>query len=311
MSDNVLGADLLLGIDLGGTKIEIIALENNPQENYPTRFRKRTPTPKHSNPDQEYAEILQTIADLVNECEHSLNVESLPLGVGIPGAQSVQNNLIKNANTTCLIGKPLQQDLSTKLNRPVIIENDANCFALSEAMDGAGKDHNCVFAVIIGTGVGGGLVVNKTLLNGPNRISGEWGHNPLPWPEDNEEPKQDCYCGKQGCIETYLSGPGSSKQNLLEFSEEVSSKELTKHDAAYNAYVRRLAKSLASVINVMDPNVIVLGGGLSNIKSLYEDVPKVWQEFVFGGEVFTQLKPNEHGDSSGVRGAAWLTKTVK
>jgi len=298
-----------LGIDLGGTKIEVIALDQKGNEH----FRERIDTPKNSTASIQYQEILNAIAHLVSQCENHLKQYQLPLGIGIPGSESLDTGLIKNANTTCLIGKPFRDDLSHVLQRAVKIENDANCFALSEAMDGAGKHAQSVFAVILGTGVGGGWVINKHLMVGPNHICGEWGHNPLPWPTEQDAQQQTCYCGKLGCIETYLSGPGWAKQTELEQNIKLNSKEIveqrhnvTAAQQSYRLYVERLAKSLASVINIMDPDVIVLGGGLSNIVSLYEDIPKVWGKYVFSDGVKTQLVQNQYGDSSGVRGAAWL-----
>ncbi|MGK0444453.1 MAG: fructokinase [Bermanella sp.] len=302
---------VLLGIDLGGTKIEIIALDANGNSLY----RTRTQTPKHPDHAAQYQLIIEAITKLVKTCEHQLDVHGSPLGIGIPGSEASATGLIKNANTTCLIGKPFRHDLSTALNRDVAIENDANCFALSEAVDGGGQHHNSVFAVILGTGVGGGWVINQRLIIGPNHICGEWGHNPLPWPTPHDEPKQKCYCGKHGCIETYLSGPGMAKQSHLQLGLTLNSHEIIAQrssnpmaQTSYEQYVERLAKSLASVINIMDPEVIVLGGGLSNIDSLYQDVPKVWGQYVFSDEVKTTLVKNQFGDSSGVRGAAWLNK---
>ncbi|MFT5592288.1 MAG: fructokinase [Oceanicoccus sp.] len=302
---------VLLGIDLGGTKIEIIALDTKGQSLY----RTRTHTPKHDNPSQQYDLIIQQIAQLVSDCEATINVRNCPIGIGIPGSESLATGLIKNANTTCLIGRPFRQDLSHHLQRPIKLENDANCFALSEAVDGAGAHHTSVFAVILGTGVGGGWVINNQLIVGPNHICGEWGHNPLPWPNTNDEPKQTCYCGKTGCIETYLSGPGMRQQAALQFELNMSSHDImaqrSTHPSAqksYDNYIHRLAKSLASVINIMDPEIIVLGGGLSNIDSLYSDVPNIWGEYVFSDEVKTKLVKNQYGDSSGVRGAAWLNR---
>lgn len=309
---------VLIGIDLGGTKIEIVALKNTQStsaDDDNILYRTRINTPKHADSDTQYQLILTAIHTLVSDCETQLKLKQTPVGIGIPGALSLKTGLVKNANTVCLIGKDFKADLSTTLNRPIKIENDANCFALSEALDGAGKNKTSVFAVIIGTGVGGGLVINQQLLIGPNHIAGEWGHNALPWPEDSDQPQQNCYCGKQACIETYLSGPGFSRQATLQNDLSLSSQEIfqqkdsnphAKH--AYHAYVRRLAKSLASVINIVDPDVIVLGGGLSNMHTLYTDVKHVWQEFVFSDCVNTELKQNTHGDSSGVRGAAWLNK---
>jgi len=300
-----------LGIDLGGTKIEIIALDSQGNEH----FRKRIDTPKTQPAPTQYQDIIHAITELVKECEIALKQNSLPLGIGIPGSESLDTGLIKNANTTCLIGQPFRDDLSKTLNRPIQIENDANCFALSEAIDGAGKHAQSVFAVILGTGVGGGWVINKRLIVGPNHICGEWGHNPLPWPTEQDAFQQTCYCGKLGCIETYLSGPGWAKQTELEHQIKLNSKGILQQrhtlkaaQQSYDLYVERLAKSLASVINIMDPSVIVLGGGLSNIDSLYEDVPKVWGSYVFSDSVKTKLVKNQYGDSSGVRGAAWLNK---
>ena len=301
--------NILLGIDLGGTKIEIIALDTKGQSVY----RTRTPTPKHNDSNIQYSLILQTITQLVQDCEHQLNITGAPLGIGIPGSESKVTGLIKNANTTCLINRPFREDLSKQLARQVRLENDANCFALSEAVDGAGKNQTSVFAVILGTGVGGGWVINNQLIVGPNHICGEWGHNPLPWSTDQDQPKQPCYCGKQCCIETYLSGPGFSAQSQLQFGINLNSHDIiaqrritqNAHNS-YKAYVDRLAKSLASIINIMDPDIMVLGGGLSNVDSLYDDVPKIWGQYVFSDDVKTKLIKNQFGDSSGVRGAAWL-----
>ena len=211
------------------------------------------------------------------------------VGVGIPGALSRVTGLVKNANSTWLIGKPLKQDLERALQREIRIENDANCFTLSEAVDGAGRDADVVFGVILGTGVGGGLVLNKELIQGANAIAGEWGHNPLPMPTGSDLPLPECYCGRKGCIETYLSGPAFARdhENL-------------------DRYHERLARALAGVINILDPQVIVLGGGMSNIPSLYDEVPRLWQRYVFSDHVATRLVPPVHGDASGVRGAAWL-----
>lgn len=304
-------ASSLLGIDLGGTKIEIVALDSDGHIHY----RNRISTPRHSNEAERYQLILQNIAQLVSDCETQLGEKQLPLGIGIPGAISPKTGLIKNANTTCLIGKHFQKDLSIALAREVRLENDANCFALSEAVDGAGKDSGSVFGVILGTGVGGGLVLNKTIHIGANAIAGEWGHNPLPWLQDLDQPAQACYCGKHGCIETYLSGPGMSKQNQLQWDMNLTPQEWFKNrfhnpiaQQAYDRYLDRLARSLSSVINILDPQCIVLGGGLSNIDSLYTDLPNVWEKYAFSDGLNTKLVKNTFGDSSGVRGAAWLNK---
>jgi len=306
-------SNIRLGIDLGGTKIEIIALDHNGQQ----LFRKRTPTPKHPNANSQYQLIIVAIQGLIHDCEKELGQIDSPLGIGLPGAISLKTGKIKNANTTCLIGRDFKLDLHQRLKRDVYLENDANCFALSEAIDGAGKGTQSVFAVILGTGVGGGIVINGQLLTGANAISGEWGHNPLPWSTEQDLPQQACYCGKKGCIETYLSGPGLAKQNQLQFDLQLSSQQAMEQDhsqpkalQAYDLYVERLTKSLAGVINILDPNVIVLGGGLSNVDSLYLDVPKRWGKYVFSDEVNTRLVKNTFGDSSGVRGAAYLARSI-
>lgn len=318
-------SQVYLGIDLGGTKIEIIALDTTGQ----TLYRTRVATPLAPNielktqqehvsdasKDIQYQHILHAIQSLVDDCEQHLKLFNLPVGIGIPGAISQVTGLVKNANTVCLIGNNLNKDLQAKLHRPVKIENDANCFALSEALDGAGQSSNCVFAVILGTGVGAGWVINKSLHVGSNAIAGEWGHNPLPWPSAQDEPLQDCYCGKHGCIETYLSGPGFSKQTNLQHQLLASCPEIVasihndnRAKQSYEMYVDRLARSLATVINIMDPDAIVLGGGVSNIDSLYTDVPKTWGKYIFSDSIKTKLVKNQYGDSSGVRGAAWLNK---
>ena len=305
----------LIGIDLGGTKIEIIALSSDGE----TLFRTRTATPKHNDPNHQYLLIIEAIRNLIVNCENTIGYNSLPVGIGIPGAVSPKTGKIKNANTTCLIGQDFQSDLRQSLLRPIKIENDANCFALSEAIDGAGKQAQTVFGVILGTGVGGGIVINQQVLIGANAIGGEWGHNPLPWAQEKDQPLQACYCGKKGCIETYLSGPGMAKQAKLQFDEQ-GNVPLTSHDifekrtsnqaaqSAYEHYVDRLARSLATVINVIDPDVIVLGGGLSNVDSLYDDVTKTWERYAFSDGINTQLLKIQFGDSSGVRGAAWLNQ---
>ena len=267
-----------LGIDLGGTKIELIALEGSGHE----AFRKRVPTPQG-----DYAATVRTVSDLVLDFESSAKKHAT-VGIGIPGALSRVTGLVKNANSTCLIGHDLKGDMEKALGRQVRIGNDANCFALSEAIDGAGKGAKVVFGVILGTGVGAGIVVNGEVLIGPNAIAGEWGHNPLPLPRKDDLPLPDCYCGRRGCIEAYLSGPA------LERDKDMS------------RYEERLARALAGVINILDPDVIVLGGGISNVARLYANVPVLWRPYVFSDQVATRLAPPVHGDSSGVRGAAWL-----
>lgn len=310
--------NLSIGLDLGGTKIEVIVLSADGT----TRLRERIPTPSkldYKTEKEQYQAIITAIKSLIHNSEEKLKYSFQSIGIGIPGAISPSTGLVKNANTTCLIGQAFQQDLESAFNntKSVFIANDADCFVLSEAKDGAAKGGNSVFGVIIGTGCGGGLVINQQLISGPNAITGEWGHNPLPWPQSDEE-LMPCYCGKRGCIETFLSGPGfalHANKTISEGSELVlTSKEwhqqlLTKDPRAIQAfdrYARQLAKSLASVINIIDPEVIVLGGGMSNIDYLYKRVPEILPEYVFSDQVFTRLVKAEFGDSSGVRGAARL-----
>ncbi len=296
--------DLHLGIDLGGTKIEIIALDGQGQ----TRLRRRVPTPQG-----DYEATLDAITGLVESAERELGGRGT-VGVGTPGALSPATGLIKNANSTCLIGHPLDRDLSERLGRPVRVANDANCFALSEASDGAGAGAEVVFGVIIGTGTGAGIVVHGRVLTGPNAIAGEWGHNPLPWAADDERPGPACYCGRQGCMETWVSGPGLQRDHARVAGESLDARDIASRamtgDAAcrdsLERYAGRLARGLAHVINVLDPDVIVLGGGMSNIDYLYRRVPELWGEWVFSDTVNTRLLAPVHGDSSGVRGAAWL-----
>lgn len=293
-----------IGVDLGGTKIEAIALDGTGQ----TLARQRVPTPQG-----DYAATLRAVVDLVTDIERQLGAQG-SVGVGSPGALSSVTGLIKNANSTCLNGKPLDRDLAVALGRVVHLANDADCFTLSEATDGAAAGAPVVFGVILGTGVGGGISVHGRLLNGPNAIAGEWGHNPLPWPHADEWPGPRCYCGKTGCIETWLSGPGLAADHFA-----VTGRSIAAHDIAHQAvhgdvpcmatlqrYQQRLARALASVINVLDPHVIVLGGGLSNITGLYEGVCREWGRYVFSDQIHTRVVPALHGDSSGVRGAAWL-----
>lgn len=295
---------LRCGIDLGGTKIEGIALD----ERGAVSARKRIATPSG-----DYRATLDAIAGLVAELERGAG-ERATLGIGTPGALSRANGLLKNSNSVCLNGRPLDKDLSALLNRPLRIANDADCFALSEAVDGAAAGAAVVFGVILGTGVGGGVVVHGRLLQGPNGIAGEWGHNPLPWPRDDERPGPACYCGKHGCIETWLSGPGLARDFAAVSGRSLSAEQIAQFaaegDAACAAalvrYEDRLARALASVINILDPEVIVLGGGLSKLKGLYQNVPAVWGRYVFSDRVDTRLVPAQHGDASGVRGAAWL-----
>ncbi|WOF74224.1 ROK family protein [Parvibaculaceae bacterium PLY_AMNH_Bact1] len=293
-----------LGVDLGGTKIEAILMDKDGK----IVDRKRVPTPRGY-----YDKTVLAIRDLVGDVSRDA-LSTLPVGIGIPGTVSPATGLIKNANSTWLIGKPFDKDLEAALERPVRLANDADCFALSEAADGAGAGHVSVFGVILGTGVGGGLVINGGLVTGPNAIAGEWGHNALPWPNPSELPGPSCYCGKTGCIETWLSGPSLEQQATSEGLSDLRALEIA--DAARSGestaltlieqYADRLARALAGVINILDPNVIVLGGGLSAMDQLYSLVPQKWGAHVFSDTVVTTLKPNTHGDSSGVRGAAWL-----
>ena len=282
---------LRIGVDLGGTKIEALALDRSGRE----VFRKRVPTPRG-----DYAGTISAVAALVREIGEGT------VGIGIPGAESKATGLIKNANSTWLIGKPLRRDLEKALGREVRIENDANCFALSEAVDGAGKGAAVVFGVILGTGVGGGIVVDGKVIRGANAIAGEWGHNPLPAPSAADLPHPDCYCGRKGCIETYLSGPGLSRDHERVTGERLAPEQVVLREETMRRYEDRLARGLASVINVLDPDVIVLGGGMSNVARLYTEVPRLWKRHVFSDQVTTRLAPPVHGDSSGVRGAAWL-----
>ena len=290
---------LKLGIDLGGTKTEIIALQNGQPV-----IRRRAPTPQG-----DYQKTVGLIASLVEDCERELGQQG-SLGVGIPGTRSPDHGRIKNANSQCLIGQDLQADLEQRLQRPVRLANDADCFTLSEACDGAGAGAPSVFGVILGTGVGGGLVVRQQLLGGPNAITGEWGHNPLPWRRADDGPVRRCYCGQDDCIETFLSGPGWAARSEmgLEASAIVPAAQSGNPAAqqALNRYCDQLARGLASVINLIDPHVIVLGGGLSNTAELYQQVIPLLPRYVFSDQVNTRLLPAKHGDSSGVRGAAWL-----
>jgi fructokinase len=295
---------LALGIDLGGSKIEVIALA----EGGAVRLRRRRPSPQGS-----YEATLAAIRALVLEAEAELGARGT-LGFGTPGAISPASGLLKNSNSTWLNGRPLDRDLAALLERPVALANDADCLALSEATDGAAAGAASVFAVILGTGVGGGLAIHGRVLAGPNAIAGEWGHNPLPWPAPSELPGPPCYCGLEGCIETWLSGPGLARDyreasGIARESPAIVGAAAAGDpaaEAALQRYEDRLARGLATVINVLDPETIVLGGGVSNLERLYSSVPRLWQRYVFSDTVRTRLLPPVHGDSSGVRGAAWL-----
>ena len=270
--------------------------------------RRRAPTPR-----DDYEGTLDAIARLVAEME-AAGGERAALGVGMPGAISPATGLVKNANSVWLNGRALAEDLAARVQRPLRFANDANCFALSEAVDGAAAGARGVFGVILGTGTGGGVVFDRKVWTGPNAIGGEWGHNPLPWMREEEQPGPACYCGLRGCLETFLSGPGLSADHAVGTSERLDAAAIVGRAAAGDAaaeatlrrYEDRLARGLASVINVLDPDVVVLGGGLSNVPRLYEAVPRLWTRYVFSDRVDTRLVPPKHGDASGVRGAAWL-----
>jgi fructokinase len=296
-----------IGIDLGGTKIEIIALDPSGVE----RFRRRIATPRG-----DYDGTLRTLAALVAEAEAAVGPGTV--GIGMPGTISPATGLVKNANSTWLNGRPLGNDVVAALGREVHLANDANCLALSEAVDGAGAGAGIVFGVIVGTGTGGAIVSDGKVLIGANAIGGEWGHNPMPWPEQREWPGPPCYCGRTGCIETFLSGPGMSREHEQVTGEKLDASSIADRaaagdraaDATIQRYARRMARALASIINVVDPDVIVLGGGLSNIPLLYERVPQLWTPYVFSDRVVTRLVRAKFGDSSGVRGAAWLGRAI-
>jgi fructokinase len=294
-----------IGIDLGGTKIEIIAHDDQGM----AVIRRRIPTPS-----ADYAATVRAIVDLVVQAQKEIG-EVASVGVATPGAISATTGLIKNSNSTVLNGRPLLHDIATALGQPVRIENDANCLAISEAADGAAVGAKVVFGAILGTGVGGGLVVDGRVLKGCNRIAGEWGHNPLPWTNDSERPGHRCYCGKSGCIETFLSGAGLAREYFGRSRRTLAPQDIvaaaaigTDKDAvsSISAYKDRLARGLASIINVVDPEVVVLGGGLSNIDALYSGLADLIAAFAFSDDINTKIVKAMHGDSSGVRGAAWL-----
>lgn len=294
-----------IGVDLGGTKIEVILLNGDSEE----LFRNRRPTPQG-----DYAGTIATIVDLVEQAERAAGVDGLPVGVGIPGTVSRKTGLVKNANSTWLNGQPFQLDLSDRLQRKVKLTNDANCLAVSEATDGAGVGYELVFAAILGTGCGAGIAWRAQAVVGPNGIAGEWGHNPLPWTSESDLQSRPCYCGRYGCQETFLSGTGLCMSYERATGKAITGAQIVQRAQAGEAaaaevlaqYEEDVAKGLAAVINVLDPDVIVLGGGASNIDSLYQRVPALLPTYVFGGESDTPIKQARHGDSSGVRGAAWL-----
>ena len=295
---------LRIGIDLGGTKIEGVVLDGGGD----IMTRKRVPTPKG-----DYRGTVDAIVELIRYLDRETGAQP-SVGIGMPGIISPVTGRVKNANSVCLNGCPMDKDIAEALGRPVRLENDANCFALSEASDGAAAGRGCVFGAILGTGTGGGVVVNGRILRGRNAVGGEWGHNPLPWPEDSERPGHPCYCGRSGCIETFLSGPGLARDYARSTGSTIEPVEIVRRSdqgeaeatACLDRYVNRLARGLASIINVLDPDAIVLGGGLSRIQRLYRDVPAQWERYVFSDHVTTELLPPKFGDASGVRGAAWL-----
>jgi fructokinase len=292
------------GVDLGGTKTEIVALDARGAE----VLRRRM-----STPGGDYIAIIAGVARLVTDAERELGVTGT-VGIGMPGSISRATGLLRGSNSVCLNGQPIKRDLETALAREVRITNDANCFALSEAKDGAGEGADVVFGAILGTGVGAGIVVHGRVLDGPNAIAGEWGHNPLPWPRDDERPGPACFCGRYGCIETFVSGPGVERDHLHASGDALKSHTIvaraemgdTACEATFARYEDRLARALAHVVNLLDPDVIVLGGGMSNVERLYRTVPTLWEPRVFSDRVDTRLVRHRHGDSSGVRGAAWL-----
>lgn len=295
---------LRFGIDMGGTKTELAALCEKTGD---VIYRRRVPT------ERTYDGVIVSIKDLVMQAEAETK-ETGTVGIGIPGTISPQTGLVKNANTTWLIGKPLDKDLEAALNRPVKIANDADCLALSEATDGAGAGYDIVWAVILGTGAGSGIVVSRHLLQGPNAISGEWGHNPLPYLTPEEAERTPCYCGRHGCNETMVAGTGLMKDYQFETGVSKTAEEIIKDaengdETAEKVIVRfedRLARATAAVINILDPHIVVLGGGLSNMDRLYTSLPRLWPQYVFSDTVETKIARAKHGDSSGVRGAAWL-----
>jgi fructokinase len=293
-----------IGVDLGGTKIELIALEDDGR----VLTRTRVDTPREG-----YRAVLDAVVALVHAAESEFQRRGT-IGIGTPGVISPATGLVKNSNSVYLNGQPFDRDIAAALRREVRVANDANCFALSEATDGAGAGAEVVFGVIVGTGVGGGVVVRGGLLTGPNAIAGEWGHNSLPWPSAQELPGPQCYCGKRGCIETFCSGPGLARDFAANAQPTLTAREVVAAaergsalaEQALRRYEERLAKSLASVVNVIDPNVIVLGGGLSNVRRLYHTLPPLIAKYAFSDRICTPVVPARYGDASGVRGAAWL-----
>jgi len=290
-----------LGLDLGGTKMEAVVLDGSGE----IIWRERKPTPS-----EDYQAIVATITALVDEAERQTRTD-LSIGIGMPGSLSPKTGLVRNSNTQSLNGQPIKQDLEAQIGRPVRLANDANCFALSEATDGAGIGAQSVFGVIIGTGCGGGLVFDGKLQNGVNGIGGEWGHNPLAAPNPDEVPGPPCYCGRNGCNEVWISGSGFARDHKAVTGENLTAEQIIASNspqskASFERLCNRMARALGAVINLVDPDVIVLGGGLSNVDALYTRLPEIWDAYIFSDVIETKLLANKHGDASGVRGAAWL-----
>jgi fructokinase len=295
---------MLIGVDFGGTKIEVAVLDKGGRE----IARHRTPTPRG-----DYEACVRAVAELVRSVSSETGAQG-PVGMGIPGAISAKTGLVKSSNATWLIGRALDKDVAAALGRTVRIENDANCFALAEAVDGAATGALCVFGAIIGTGVGAGIVVGRRVLSGHTGIAGEWGHNPLPWPGPGELPGPQCYCGRHGCMERFVSGPAFAADHAQATGKALKSEEIVaamragdgEATATYQRYASRLARGLAVIANILDPNVFVLGGGMSNVDELYRDLPRLMLPHVLSDEFDTPIRKPVHGDSAGVRGAAWL-----
>lgn len=289
------------GLDLGGTKMEAVLLDDTGE----IVWRERRPTPA-----EDYQAIIETIAALVAQAAIE-TAQEMTVGIGMPGSLSPKTGLVRNSNTQCLNGQAIKQDLESAMAREVRLANDANCFALSEATDGAGAGAQSVFGVIIGTGCGGGLVFDGKLQKGANGIGGEWGHNPLAAPTADELPGPPCYCGRHGCNEVWISGSGFARDHEAIAGEKLTAEQIIASDSAaakasFERLCDRIARALGAVINVVDPDVIVLGGGLSNVDALYTHIPEIWDGYIFSDVIKTRLVKNKHGDSSGVRGAAWL-----
>ena len=293
-----------IGIDLGGTKISIVALDDEGN----ISFEKRIKTPQN-----DYRSTIRALRDLVRAAETNTGQRG-SVGLGMPGSLSPRSGLVQNANSTWLNGQPLKDDLQDALGRDIRLANDANCFALSEATDGAARGHNNVFGVILGTGCGGGLIQNKQLINGPRNITGEWGHVPLPWATESEHPGPSCWCGQQGCMETFVSGPAISADHMQHSGQQYAASELHERAlvgdrqalASFDRHTSRLARGLAMVVNIYDPDIIVLGGGLSQMPHLYKQLPTSIAPYIFADDKTVLIVPPIHGDASGVRGAAWL-----